>query len=121
MDAVRLILVMLMAIGLVSNLQNGWPFSLLKSDDLRASDELVRRLRIPEHTKMFNKVQCEEIELGDKGDNSVPTSLSGVIERGFVDRIAYENVAGNLILREIFGIGFNGLFLAAKRAAKEIG
>ncbi|XP_031282082.1 uncharacterized protein LOC116140608 [Pistacia vera] len=98
-----------------------------------------------------NKVQCEEFELGDKGDDSVPTSLFGVIKRYFIDRIdkksyenavgnlilreifglvlmvlfwlriAYENVAGNLILREIFGIGFNGLFWAAKRAAKEIG
>ncbi|KAJ0091308.1 hypothetical protein Patl1_14632 [Pistacia atlantica] len=64
-----------------------------------------------------NKVQCEEIELGDKGDDSILTSLFGVIKRCFVHRInreVYENVAGNLVLREIFGISFNGLFLAAK-------
>ncbi|XP_031272557.1 uncharacterized protein LOC116131052 [Pistacia vera] len=148
-----------MAIRLVSNLQNVWPFSLLKSDQLRASDKLVRRLCITEHTKTFvftirepesksvmhifcahnlseksasdveclirevrpddvvaqvgvqNKVQCEEIELGDKGDDSIPTSLFGVIKRCFVDsigRTVYENAAGNLVLREIFGIGFIG-------------
>ncbi|KAJ0089971.1 hypothetical protein Patl1_14705 [Pistacia atlantica] len=41
-----------------------------------------------------NKVQCEEIELGDKGDDS--DSLFGVIKQCFVDRIdrkVYENAA----------------------------
>lgn len=160
--------VIVMALGLVSKLQNLWPFSLLKFDDLRASDELVRQLSIPEHTKRFVfairepesksvvyilcaqnlsersaldaeclirevrpdavvaqvSVRDEEIELGHIDGESVPTSLFGVLKRCFVDKInreVYENMAGNLVLREIFGVSFHGPFLAAKRAAKEVG
>jgi len=42
-----------MALGFFSNIQNLWPFSLLKYDDLRLSVELVRKLSVPEHTKRF--------------------------------------------------------------------
>ncbi|XP_022767857.1 uncharacterized protein LOC111312114 [Durio zibethinus] len=57
-------------------------------------------------------------------DNAVPTSSFGVLKRCFLDRInkdQYEDVAGKLVLREIFGVGFHGHFLAAKRAAREVG
>lgn len=161
-----------MAPGLVSSLQNLWPFSFFKYDDLRASKELVNRLSIPEHTKEFvfairepksqsviyilcaqnlsersaidteclirevrpdavvaqvgvlSEVQCEESELGDNGNDPLPTSSFGVLKRCFVDKVnkeTYENVAGNLVLREIFGIGFHGHLFAAKRVAKEVG
>ncbi|TXG72873.1 hypothetical protein EZV62_001452 [Acer yangbiense] len=161
-----------MALALIKTLQNSWPFSLFKYDDLRASDELVRQLAIPEHTKKFvfavrepdsqsviyilcaqnlsersasdaeclirevrpdavvaqvsvvSDVEREEMELEDNVDDPVPTSSFEVLKRSFVDKInkeKYENVAGNLVLREIFGISFHGHFLAAKRAAMEVG
>lgn len=160
-----------MALGFFSNIQNLWPFSLLKYDDLRLSDELVRKLSVPEHTKCFifavrepetqsviyilaaqnlsersaidaeclirevrpdavvaqvsnsslTEIQSEESELRD---GAVPTSLFGVLKRCFVDKInkeRYECVAGNAVLREIFGTSFHGHFFAAKRAAEEVG
>ncbi|KAK3204654.1 hypothetical protein Dsin_018700 [Dipteronia sinensis] len=161
-----------MALALIKTLQNSWPFSLFKYDDLRASDELVRQLAIPEHTKKFvfavrerdsqsviyilcaqnlsersasdaeclirevrpdavvaqmsvvSDVEREEMELEDNVDDPVPTSSFEVLKRSFVDKInkeKYENMAGNLVLREIFGISFHGHFLAAKRAAMEVG
>lgn len=72
----------------------------------------------------LTEIQSEETESIDGVFDSVPTSSFGVLKRCFVDKInkeKYENVAGNLVLREIFGIGFNGHFLAAKRAAEEVG
>ncbi|KAK2641794.1 hypothetical protein Ddye_023557 [Dipteronia dyeriana] len=161
-----------MALALIKTLQNSWPFSLFKYDDLRASDELVRQLAIPEHTKKFvfavrepdsqsvmyilcaqnlsersasdaeclirevrpdavvaqvsvvSDVEREEMELEYNVDDPVPTSSFEVLKRSFLDKInkeKYENVAGNLVLREIFGISFHGYFLAAKRAAMEVG
>ncbi|KAM4106066.1 hypothetical protein ACB094_04G039300 [Castanea mollissima] len=160
-----------MALGFFSNIQNLWPFSLLKYDDLRLSDELVRKLSVPEHTKRFifavrepetqsviyilaaqnlsersaidaeclirevrpdavvaqvsnsslTEIQSEESELRD---GAVPTSSFGVLKRCFVDKInkeRYECVAGNSVLREIFGTSFHGHFFAAKRAAEELG
>ncbi|XP_020214862.1 uncharacterized protein LOC109798860 [Cajanus cajan] len=54
----------------------------------------------------------------------LPTSSFGVIKRCFLDKIGrdvYESVAGNLVLREIFGTSFHGPLLAAKRAAEDVG
>ncbi|KAJ0088905.1 hypothetical protein Patl1_32871 [Pistacia atlantica] len=88
---------------------------------------LIRELRpdgVVAQVGVQNKVQCEEIELGDKSDDLVPSSLFGVTKGCFVDRIdrkVYENGAGNLVLREIFGIGFNGPFSVAKKPVKEVG
>ncbi|XP_073014102.1 uncharacterized protein [Typha latifolia] len=42
-----------MAASFFSHLQNLWPFSIFKPDDLRISAQLVRRLSIPEDTKHF--------------------------------------------------------------------
>eukprot|EP01018_Ginkgo_biloba_P032747 Gb_36441 [translate_table: standard] len=42
-----------MATWLVSRLQNLWPFSRSKTDDLKVSDSLVRPLPVPESTKQF--------------------------------------------------------------------
>ncbi|XWS67335.1 hypothetical protein CRYUN_Cryun05aG0278100 [Craigia yunnanensis] len=159
-----------MAFVFLYKLQNLWPFSVFKFDDLRASRDLVRKLSIPDHTKKFvfavslpdsqsviyilsaqnlsersaADAECLIRELRPDAvvaqighaaltdiqsednlvDNTVPTSSFGVLKRCFVDKInkdQYENVAGKLVLREIFGVGFHGHFLAAKRAAKEVG
>ncbi|KAK9910474.1 hypothetical protein M0R45_034434 [Rubus argutus] len=163
-----------MALALVWNLQNFWPFSILKPDDLRLSNELVHKLRIPEHTKQFvyavrdpetesviyilsaqslsersaldaeclirevrpdaviaqvdlstiTEVQYEKSVSRDGVDDSVPTSSFEVLKRCFLDKVnkdKYESVAGNLVLQEIFGVGFDGHFFAAKRVAQEVG
>ncbi|KAJ7957387.1 Transmembrane protein [Quillaja saponaria] len=162
------------AIAFVRNLQSLWPFSVFKHDDLKVSNELVRKLALPEHTKEFvfairepgtqsviyilsalnlsersaydaeclirevrpdavvaqvglcpaAEIQSEESELDDSVDIPVPTSSLGVIKRCFFDKISrekYESLAGNFVLREIFGISFHGHFLAAKRVADEVG
>jgi len=60
----------------------------------------------------------------EKDDILVPTSSFGVIKRCFVDKIGrdrYETVAGDFVLKEIFGTGFYGPVLAAKKAAKFVG
>ncbi|KAH0659527.1 hypothetical protein KY289_028275 [Solanum tuberosum] len=70
----------------------------------------------------------EGIGLRDSGDleeeESVPTSSIEVLKRCFVHKTSkekYENVAGRVVLREIFGVGFDGHFPAAKKAAEEVG
>ncbi|PKI47444.1 hypothetical protein CRG98_032153 [Punica granatum] len=42
-----------MALSFIWNLQNFWPFSRRKLDGLKVSDDLVRKLPIPDHTKQF--------------------------------------------------------------------
>ncbi|RDX61056.1 hypothetical protein CR513_60746, partial [Mucuna pruriens] len=66
----------------------------------------------------FSQLHSEEDSL------PLPTSSFGVIKRCFLYKIGrdmYENVAGNLVLREIFGTSFHGPLLAAKRAAEDVG
>ncbi|CAA7388435.1 unnamed protein product [Spirodela intermedia] len=66
------------------------------------------------------EIQAED-KLPDYQVGTIPTSTLGVLRKCFLDKInkqEYENVAGNLILKEIFGVGFYGHLLAAKRAAK---
>ncbi|KAI4357568.1 hypothetical protein L6164_001507 [Bauhinia variegata] len=158
-----------MATTFLWSLQNFWPFTWFKNDDLRISKQLVSKLSVPDCTKQFvyafrdpetqsviyilsalnlserscldveclireirpdavvvqTDLQCEEIELEDGIDDApLPTSPFGVIKRCFVDKIGrekYENEAGNLVLREIFGTSFQGHLSVAKRAAEEVG
>ncbi|XP_073008232.1 uncharacterized protein [Typha latifolia] len=42
-----------MAFAIFSHLQNLWPFSVFKHDDLKISTQLVQRLSIPDQTKQF--------------------------------------------------------------------
>ncbi|QCD88826.1 uncharacterized protein LOC114170683 [Vigna unguiculata] len=66
----------------------------------------------------FYQLQSEESSV------PLPTSSFGVIKRCFLDKIdrdMYENVAGNFVLREIFGTSFHGPLLAAKRASEDVG
>ncbi|KAB2620860.1 hypothetical protein D8674_037898 [Pyrus ussuriensis x Pyrus communis] len=47
-----------------------------------------------------------------------------VLKRCFLEKVnkeRYEDIAGSLVLQEIFGVGFHGHFLAAKRVAQEVG
>ncbi|XP_058730319.1 uncharacterized protein LOC131602261 [Vicia villosa] len=160
-----------MAITLLWNLQNLWPFSSFKSTDLKSSKQLVNKLNLPDHTKQFvfalrdpktqsliyilsslnlserssfdaqsliNEIKPDAVivqagaggfsPLDDDDDEDfdvpVPTSSFGVVRRCFVDKIGrdkYESVAGDFVLREIFGTGFNGPLLAAKKAAQDVG
>ncbi|KAI5666834.1 hypothetical protein M9H77_16687 [Catharanthus roseus] len=180
-----------MAMAVLNYVQNLWPFSFFKFDDLRASNSLVKKLGIPEITKRFvfaieepesqaiiyllcvqnlsersaldaeclirevkpdavtvqvgamemeNGFGLDEIASKDCKDGFfgwircgngrgcdkyiVPTSSFEVLRSCFLHKInkeKHENVAGNLVLKEIFGIGFNGHLLSAKRAAEEVG
>ncbi|GAU35774.1 hypothetical protein TSUD_61340 [Trifolium subterraneum] len=160
-----------MAITLLWNLQNLWPFSTFKSNQLKSSKQLVNKLNISDHTKQFvfalrdsktqsliyilsslnlserssfdaksliNEIKPDAVIVQSAGgvspfeddendhvlDFPVPTSSFGVIKRCFVDKIGrdkYESVAGDFVLREIFGTGFNGPLLAAKKAAENVG
>lgn len=71
--------------------------------------------------------QKEEIGLSGSGEEEeveVPTSSIEVLKRCFVHKTnkeKYENVAGLVVLREIFGIGFDGHLVASKKAAEEVG
>ncbi|KAL8029512.1 hypothetical protein ABFX02_14G229600 [Erythranthe guttata] len=61
---------------------------------------------------------------GVLNEDSVPTSVFEVLKNCFVHKIGpekYKDVAGSLVLREIFGVSFDGHFLAAKKAAEEVG
>lgn len=173
---------------LVEYVQNLWPFSAFVFSDLRASDGIVRKLRVPETTKNFVyaipepefqaviyvlsvqslsersalDAECliKEIKpdavvvqvghlngfggneflnggtesmkksssVGENGvvidECSVPTSSLEVLRRCFVHKInkeKYEDMAGSVLLREIFGVSFNQHFVAAKKAADEVG
>ncbi|KAK9141329.1 hypothetical protein Scep_011010 [Stephania cephalantha] len=60
----------------------------------------------------------------DELGSVVPTSALGVLKGcllGKFNKDAYESLAGRVVLREIFGVGFHGHFLAANRAAEEVG
>ncbi|XP_057782141.1 uncharacterized protein LOC131000313 [Salvia miltiorrhiza] len=61
---------------------------------------------------------------GFSGDDTVPTSVFEVLMNCFMHKTnkdKYEDVAGSLVLREIFGVSFNGHLVAAKKAAEEVG
>ncbi|CAH8306051.1 unnamed protein product [Eruca vesicaria subsp. sativa] len=67
----------------------------------------------------------ESQEIDDGSNDSIPTSAFKVLTRCIVDKTfdkdKYESVAGNLVLKEIFGTSFKGHALAAKKVAEEVG
>ncbi|KAJ3675410.1 hypothetical protein LUZ60_004452 [Juncus effusus] len=68
-------------------------------------------------------IQQEEQCFEQGAFNAVPTSPFGVLKKCFTDKISkheFEKIAGFEVLQEIFGIGFFGHFLAAKKAADEV-
>lgn len=163
-----------MVVAFILSLQDLWPFSVFKNDDLKVSKQLVSKLSIPEQTKQFvfavrdpetqsviyilsalnlsersafdaeclikeikpdavvvqadsplaSETLSEEIALEDGVGAPLPTSSFGVVKRCFIDKIGkenYESVAGKFVLRKIFGTGFRGHLVAAKKAAEEVG
>jgi hypothetical protein len=69
------------------------------------------------------EIQTEEKCLTGDEYNTVPTSSFGVLKKCFTDKLnkdLYEKIASCQVLQEIFGIGFYGHFLAAKKAAEEV-
>lgn len=162
-----------MATAIFSYLKSSWPFSLLRDDDLKASNRLVRRLAIPEQTKQFifaipdsdsravvyilaaqnlseqsaidadhlirevrpnavvvsvapsalPEIQVEEKCSSENQVNQIPTSSFGVLSKCLFEKIKreqYDTFAGCQVLQAIFGIGFYGHFLSAKRAAETV-
>ncbi|XWS35325.1 hypothetical protein CRYUN_Cryun21dG0116300 [Craigia yunnanensis] len=90
---------------------------------------LIKEVKPEAVVAQISHLPTEEIAAeGDKSRddlvNSLPTSSFGVLKDCIFNRKnkeMYDNVAGNLVLQEIFGIGFHGHLWAAKRAAKEVG
>ncbi|KAJ8755279.1 hypothetical protein K2173_019077 [Erythroxylum novogranatense] len=72
----------------------------------------------------LSEIQSGKSELDNYSDEPVPTSSFGVLKRCFVDKVTkdkYESLAGNIVLREIFGVGFHEHVFTAKDVAKEVG
>ncbi|KVH90926.1 uncharacterized protein LOC112520680 [Cynara cardunculus var. scolymus] len=92
------------------------------------AERLVRCVRPGAVVAQVNDAEFDDVQLlgdnGGDGEHSIPTSSLEVLMRCFLHKIGkdkYEDVAGSLVLKEIFGVGFNGHFLAAKRMAEEVG
>ena len=67
----------------------------------------------------------EEIVLVDGSTGSIPTSVFKVLTRCVLDesltKAKYQRIAGNLVMEEIFGTGFNKHLLAVEKVAGEVG
>lgn len=90
------------------------------------AERLIRCVKPGAVVAQVNEIDFEDVQLlGDgDGEHPIPTSSLEVLKRCFLHKISkekYENVAGSLVLKEIFGVGFNGHFSAAKRIAEEVG
>ncbi|CAN4100693.1 unnamed protein product [Withania somnifera] len=91
---------------------------------------LIREVK-PEAVVVQVGNQKEEIGFssgggGEEGEEvvEVPTSSIEVLKRCFLHKTnkeKYENLAGLVVLREMFGVGFDGHLVAAKKAAEEVG
>lgn len=69
------------------------------------------------------EIQDEEKCSSSDQSSHVPTSSFEVLRRCFINEITkeqYDTFAGCQVLREIFGVGFYGHFLAAKAAAADV-
>ncbi|KAK9072510.1 hypothetical protein SSX86_008944 [Deinandra increscens subsp. villosa] len=92
------------------------------------AERLVRCVKPGAVLAQVKEVEFSDVKLvgnsGGDDEDSIPTSSLEVLKRCFLHKIGkdkYENVAGGLVLKGIFGVGFNGHFSAAKRAAEEVG
>ncbi|KAH7857300.1 hypothetical protein Vadar_011049 [Vaccinium darrowii] len=68
------------------------------------------------------EILAEEARSND--NMAMPTSTFGVLKGctiGKLNKETYESVAGNLVLQEIFGVGFHRHYLVAKKAAEDVG
>ncbi|KAI3688374.1 hypothetical protein L1987_82086 [Smallanthus sonchifolius] len=93
------------------------------------AERLVRCVKPGVVVAQVKEVEFDDFELVghnsfDDDEHSIPTSSLQVLKRCFLRKFGkekYENVAGSLVLKEIFGVGFNGHLSAAKRTAEEVG
>lgn len=85
----------------------------------------VGQLNESEMAGLVNENRIGLVNDGNGGcDDTVPTSVFEVLIRCFMHKInkeKYEDVAGSLALREIFGVSFNGHLISAKKTAEEVG
>ncbi|GMH18246.1 hypothetical protein Nepgr_020087 [Nepenthes gracilis] len=103
----------------------------LSERSARDAEYLIREVRpeaviaqVGHSTVLDTQFQQHEYVDGVSSADLVPTSASRVMIKCFMDKVnkdKYEDIAGNLILKEIFGVGFYGHVLFAKRAAEEVG
>ncbi|GFP97580.1 hypothetical protein PHJA_001902100 [Phtheirospermum japonicum] len=97
--------------------------------EIKPDAVVVQIGRSDNNSDMLDKLLKDCKNSGGKNDvifyeESVPTSVFEVLKKCFthkLNREKYEDVAGSLVLREIFGVSFNGHFIAAKKAADEVG
>ncbi|CAH2058228.1 unnamed protein product [Thlaspi arvense] len=85
---------------------------------------LIREIRPDAVVAQVNKSAFGEGQVEESVLSSIPTSAFKVIKQllvGSVNKEKYESAAGALVLKEIFGTGFNGHVLAAKKVAGEVG
>lgn len=88
------------------------------------AERLVRCVKPGAVVAQVKEIEFNDTELVGDEEHLVPTSSLEVLKRCFLHKVGkdkYENVAGSLVLKEIFGVGFNGHFLAAKKTAEEVG
>ncbi|XP_076884885.1 uncharacterized protein LOC143534234 [Bidens hawaiensis] len=89
------------------------------------ADRVVRCVKPDAVVAQFKEIEFnDDVRLVGGDEHLIPTSSLEVLKMCFLHKIGkdeYENVAGSLVLKEIFGVGFNGHFSAAKRAAEEVG
>ncbi|KAI3823136.1 hypothetical protein L1987_04567 [Smallanthus sonchifolius] len=88
------------------------------------AERIVRCVKPGAVVAQGKEVEFNDVQLVGDGEYSIPTSSLEVLKRCFLHKIGkdkYENVAGSVVLKGIFGVGFNGHFSAAKRTAEEVG
>lgn len=116
----------------ISEPENGAVVYILSAQNLSErsvwdAECLIREVRPDAVVALVGQNTLSEVyehELVEGMDDQVPTSAARVLMRCFKDRTSkdkYENIAGNLVLKEIFGVGFYGHFLVAKSLAEEFG
>ncbi|KAK6925068.1 hypothetical protein RJ641_009394 [Dillenia turbinata] len=86
------------------------------------AEHLIREIKPDAVVAQVGNLDVNDIQLEE--NDPIPTSPFEVVWRSFVSKFRrerYENLAGNYVLKAIFGTSFHGHFLAAKGAAEEVG
>lgn len=99
----------------------------LSERSARDAEYLIKEVRPDAIVSLMGDYALSDIheyELVEGMNDLVPTSAFKVLMRCFMDKTnkdKYEDLAGNLVLKEIFGVGFYGHFFVGRRMAEEIG
>ncbi|GKB84043.1 hypothetical protein Tco_0956315 [Tanacetum coccineum] len=130
-----------MGCEIMNDVKSLWRF--MNDYDLRVSDELEKELGIPDESKWFVfAIKEQETQavvyvvcvqnLSERFAVDVehlvrcvrPSAVVAQVNEVDFDDVGrgdkYENVTGSLVLKKIFGVGFNGHFWAAKRMVEEV-